>query len=113
MFTFKQTVAALDEVIAEVGEGYLYPEAERIYSGIHGEYICAYIHNGKPSCIVGRAVRKLIPDARFVELSNPNMQSWSDQFDKRSLAVLHSVQEKQDLGYSFGNSVAHAKKSKW
>lgn len=44
------------EVVAEFGEDYVYPNDHRQWDG--GVKMCVYVHDGKPSCIVGQILAR-------------------------------------------------------
>lgn len=44
------------EVVTEFGEGYKYPEDHRRWNA--GTRMCVYIHDDKPSCLVGQILHR-------------------------------------------------------
>lgn len=50
MITTQQVTDAITAIVAEAGEGFVY---------IAPGNKCVYVHNGEPSCIVGRTLAKL------------------------------------------------------
>lgn len=54
-FTKDAVIAALEEIVKEKGEDYVYPQAEKFLP-------CVYAVDGEPSCIVGQVIAKIDPD---------------------------------------------------
>lgn len=54
-FTKSAVIKALEEIVAELGEDYVYPEA---VAGVG----CVYVKNGQASCIAGRVIAKIDPE---------------------------------------------------
>lgn len=111
MFNVNDVRDALSATISKVGRDYVYPESERLsLSSLEDSRgMCQYLNeSGEPSCLVARAVRKLIPNAEFSEFRATGSQPWAEQFDDRALTLLQKAQGYQDNGYTWSDALYRA-----
>jgi len=111
MITKQQALDALAEVVAEMGEGYVYSRADG--EEVH-QFGCQYAINGEPSCIAGRAIFKLDPELfeKFAQYEvdeeesfpicdvNENLDDVGIEPD--ALRVFQEAQEQQDCLETYG-----------
>jgi hypothetical protein len=108
--TYDRAVELAREVVAEFGEDYLYPEdhkrGEIERDGISS---CVYVHDGKPSCLVGQILHK--HGVSLEDLAANEFQgAWSvsERYagaDYHAKFFLDVAQGKQDSGMSWGEAV--------
>ncbi|SHQ57572.1 Uncharacterised protein [Mycobacteroides abscessus subsp. abscessus] len=111
MTTLGEAVISAVRKEADADPGYVYQGIDNVG--------CVYVHDGKPSCLVGHGLwaAKLI-DSTFeqhtrsfnveaIELLAVQM-GW--EFDAREICWLQVVQEKQDDGVAWGDAVKAADK---
>lgn len=120
--TVETVIKALEEVVAEKGEDYVYPNA-----GAE----CLYAIDGEPSCIVGHVIARLDPETfqQVVEFEDVNGSFGAGKFgtgvdayvdywgsypafgDNNVKKVLVSAQIAQDAGYEWKVALKEAKKT--
>ena len=114
-FTIDDVMAAMQAVVAEKGEDYVYPHAGP------GGMDCVYAEDGMPSCIVGHVIYRLDPKefAKVVELENRSgsapATSLQDEgyiskgmFDDETEQFLYHAQSQQDAGKTWGEALSRA-----
>lgn len=130
IFTKTAVIKAMEEIVAELGEDYVYPRAVEYKS-------CVYAEDGEPSCFVGRVIAKLDPE-KFQEIAEIEKKiggSWSaDDFSgeysvgydeakevniylkldatKAGLVAMYAGQRKQDRRETYGVALKAAKESR-
>ena len=98
----------LEIVVEKAGEDYVYPGAQ---------YYCSYVEDGKPSCLVGRALH--LAGLGVGELADMD-DAWPPTIDEVTLpegvnvtpearVVLRAAQKEQDWGKTWGEALAVAK----
>lgn len=103
MITVEQATKALEEIVAEYGEDYIYPGSSNPKQG------CIYRDEyGQPSCIVGHVLSRLEPEA-FESISAVENPLRLDAIgarrvlDKQILEdALNHLQSAQDAGETWG-----------
>lgn len=106
-----EALAALEAVVAEGGEDYVYPDEEKDHDGM-----CRYVRkDGTPSCIVGHVVTLLDPEllpllatkegAAALSLGFPDKLHFTNQ----AAQVLDAAQQEQDNGKTWGEALAYAR----
>lgn len=119
---YANTLAALQGGVKEKGEDFIYVNREGISSlnddGYHSGTPCHYVHGpDEPGCIVGNALHRLgvslIALSEYEEKSAYQIVNGlvADEIitcdnDAKTLLIL--VQNKQDYGVSWGESVKYA-----
>lgn len=100
-----QAVVFLEKAIAEKGADYVYEPAQ------NGER-CLYFDNGTPSCLVGHVLSYMGYDSTDVtenEDAETTIQKMGIEFDKETARLLCAVQENQDDGLAWGESLRRAR----
>ena len=113
--TYPRALELLQEVIAEFGEDYVYPQFEPEAAGDRGAVMeCFYVRDDAPSCIVGHVLYRAgvtLDELRAVEGWTPVDQQ-APQFgiwaDILACGLLADVQDEQDSGRSWGEALAEA-----
>ena len=98
--TYDDVVRTMEEVVADAGEDYVYPRAER------GDK-CVYVHNMRPDCLVGRVLHRLgvSLDLLTYQDNTPAFvlaQQVIDAPTSQVLRLLSEAQSHQDAGYTWG-----------
>jgi hypothetical protein len=98
--TTKTLFRAIEEVVAEVGDDFVYQSPEA------GE--CKYLHNRQPSCLFGRGLTKLGIDQEVLEEGDRGGWGLSDledigHFSMRAIYAFNDAQRMQDSGHSYGD----------
>lgn len=102
MFTLEETKAAVDEVVKEYGEDYIYPGSLKTDAGM-----CRYRHpsSGNPLCIVGVAVSRMLPDVDFVEEQGPHFtDAIVLNYEWEAVEYLCDLQAWQDTDWPWGSA---------
>lgn len=116
-FTREDVRKAMAEVVAEMGDGYTYPEEEKELGA------CQYANDeGKPSCIVGHVIFKL-DEGAFWRLARAEAEHGTEQaasltysghyldrdfWDSEAAYFAEVAQQYQDEGVSWGGALAEA-----
>lgn len=99
------------EVVAEVGEAYVYPESHKRREPESSINSCVYVHDGKPSCIVGRVLHKAGVELAVLA-QREFVGAWFVAGDLGATVpasdFLDSIQGKQDAGWSWGDALKAA-----
>jgi len=107
MTTLEQTLAALEEAVAERGEDYVYDEHD---DGGH----CVYVKDGRPSCLVGNALVKLgvitVEELVPFETKSANYVTRALNAPVAVQAALCRAQAVQDDGEPWGAALEQAKR---
>lgn len=102
--TLEQLVAELDKIVDEVGRDYAC-----VSPSPNGD-VCYYTWEGKPSCIIGKALVNMgVPPEEFGELEFMDavgLPFWADQ---AAGELASSVQQRQDIGRTWADSVRESK----
>lgn len=116
-FTREDVRKAMAEVVAEMGDGYIYPEEEKELG------VCQYANEeGKPSCIVGHVVFKLDEGAFWrlaqaeaehgteeaINLTHSGRYLDRDFWDSDAAHFAEVAQQYQDTGVTWGGALAEA-----
>lgn len=110
--TFDRAVELAKEVVIEFGAGYVYPSSHRIVQNGTSTPSCVYVHEGKPSCLVGQILHK--HGVPVEELAQHEFQgAWTvsgilADADYPAQFFLDTAQAKQDQGTSWGLAVNSA-----
>lgn len=122
MMTFSETVALVNDIIAEKPEGYKYTEdpktAERRAQYSKDEASgtgCYYAHaDGSPGCIVGTFIHKLNPDfdLKRIEFTSVARALFEARIstDNDSVQLLSDCQRAQDGGNTWREALDIAKR---
>lgn len=94
------------EVVEEFGADYVYPEEHRQFCA--GVKMCVYVHDGKPSCLVGQILaRHGVPvvDMALMEFRGAFKvtQDLVPGTPLDTLRFLDRIQGQQDEGWSWGS----------
>lgn len=116
--SFDEALAAMEAVVAERGEDYVYPKQKRGWSHEDQGLTCLYALDGDPSqpaCIVGAV---LAHEGKLTKTIANQMSTVSDLVEQGLLTVsekterlLKIAQFEQDGGSTWGWAVAKAKKA--
>lgn len=108
--TDEQLNAAIEEVVAEKGENFIYAKAT-----------CSYAEDGQPSCIVGHVFAKVDPDLfaavaafeatredSFAVFDAPHQldEMFEARFSPEAMRALATAQARQDIRMSWGEALA-------
>lgn len=98
----KRVLEALNEVVAEFGEDYVYERRnQNNHLGMSGR--CVYVHNGAPDCLAGKVLRKLgLTLEQLSQQEGNGCTNFSAYFSRDVLSVLRAAQEQQDTGATWG-----------
>lgn len=110
-YTNAEINAALSKALEANGDDYVYPQAEGA---------CVYSLEGEPSCIVGHVLHTLDPEMfkKVEEFERDYDQNGGDTsfgamvaklglpFETEQRRALQNVQVQQDMGHTWGYSVA-------
>lgn len=104
--TTEQVTEAIEQVVAEFGEGYTYPKEHKAANGA-----CQYVYDGKPDCIAGQVLHRLgVPIEQLM--------LWEDLAcdgtvvceafigDPGALLFLQAAQKVQDQGQTWGQALS-------
>lgn len=107
--TYERAVELAREVVAEFGEDYVYPESVKVVENEGTPPQCLYVHEDKPSCLVGQILHKYGVSLAVLSLNefrNARVVSWQlAGADDKARFFLSSAQESQDKGESWGTAV--------
>ena len=98
------------EVLAEFGEDYKYPEDHRQFNA--GVKMCVYVHDGKPSCLVGQILHRYGVSTTELAL-NEFRSAHNVTYDlvpgtsPEVLKFLEEIQGEQDEKKTWGEAVEH------
>ena len=97
-FTDERITAAIEQVVAQAGEDYVYPPAmegaDCMYEDQYG------------GCIVGRTMRLLDPGINFSEGDFAGAQPWSEDLSEAAMSALSDAQSAQDSGNPWYTALA-------
>lgn len=93
----------LGDIVRDFGRDYVYEKPASVG-------MCVYRHEGKPSCLVGQVLARLVPDFIPFEGSVGGMRDelLNLGFAKDAAFVLQTAQLMQDQKYSWGTAVSAA-----
>lgn len=110
--TFDRAVELAKEVVIEFGAGYVYPSSHRIVQNGTSTPSCVYVHEGKPSCLVGQILHKHgVPVEELAKHEFQGAWTISEKLAGASFEAsyfLDVAQYKQDTGASWGLAVNSA-----
>lgn len=107
--TYDRAVELAREVVAEFGEGYVYPEYQKAAESPGSSPSCVYVYDGKPSCLVGQILHR-----HGVSLVALSMREFSGAWfvsaelchaSEKTRQFLDSAQSSQDKGNTWGEAV--------
>lgn len=103
---YGQALVFLEKAVAEKGPDYVYLRKDYYSEDTGG---CVYFDGGAPSCIVGHVLSYMgfdsAPEGRTASQA---LRTKAIKADQRTQDLLDSVQESQDSGVPWGESVLRA-----
>lgn len=107
--TYDRAVELAREVVAEFGEDYVYPESVKVSEYEATPPTCVYVHDDKPSCLVGQILHKYGVSLEALSL-NEFRGAWTvsgtlADADDKARFFLSSAQDSQDKGEPWGTAV--------
>lgn len=104
IFTPEEVDAAIEEVVAEAGEGYIYDGwKEQCLYGVRT------VEGTIPSCLVGRVVHRLDHEGFYLLRESSTFSSQPDtivtRFTDDCVWALQQAQWAQDHGWTWGNAL--------
>lgn len=115
--TYDRAVKLAREVVGKFGEDYVYPEEhKRVEFGDDenqgGNLLCVYVHEEKPSCIVGQILHAHgvgVEALKAQEFTGAHSASFATaRADDKARFFLSEAQDRQDNGRPWGESVTYA-----
>lgn len=107
--TYDRAVELAREVVAEFGKGYVYPESIKVVEIGGTQPPCLYVHEDKPSCLVGHILHKhgvSLEELSMKEFIGARLVSSElAKADDKARFFLASAQESQDKGETWGTAV--------
>lgn len=110
--TFDRAVELAREVVAEFGKDYAYPSEDKVFDPEIEVYVCVYVQDEKPSCLVGQILHR--HGVSLEELSRHEFKASTQMaflvtgLDDKANQFLAMVQSFQDKGWSWAASVDKA-----
>lgn len=107
----RRALELLVDVVDQYGEDTVY---ERVT--VKGRPVCLYVHDSRPSCLVGHALVKAGGDTELLEGLNCGVAAISlddhlPAVDWRAALVFQAAQHVQDDGGTWGEALEAAKKA--
>lgn len=115
--TYDRALALLEEIVAEKGADYVYTEDPVTIEKQGGHTACFYAaaDSSTPGCIIGHLIHQLNPDTNLNHLDGYgaigaiNSAGYLVELYSKTGRLLVNVQNRQDSGSSWGDSLARAK----
>lgn len=105
----RQFIDAIRAIVAETGEDHVY---ERIDDGNDPHRSCWYVHDGQPSCLIGRALHRIgVPLDLLARNEGTSALSLMEDIGGFSYTVrlaadlAQDVQDGQDKGNTWGDAL--------
>lgn len=107
----RRALELLVDVVDQYGDDTVY---ERIT--VMGRPVCLYVHDSRPSCLVGHALVKAGADVELLETLNPGVAALSlnihvPNVDFGAATVFQAAQHVQDDGGTWGEALEAAKRA--
>jgi hypothetical protein len=115
--TYDRAVELAREIVAEFGEDYVYPEDHKRHEygdddNQGGNMLCVYVHEDKPSCIVGQILHKhgvSVEALKAHEFKGARTVSYATaEADEKARFFLTGAQSHQDKGNTWGEALTYA-----
>lgn len=107
--TYDRAVELAREVVAEFGEDYVYPQDHKVAESPSSVPSCVYVHDGKPSCLVGQILYR-----HGVDLDDLATQEFTGAWivagkfaaaNLKTCYFLDAMQSLQDKGSTWGEAL--------
>lgn len=114
VLTYDRAVELAEEVVAEFGEDYVYPQDHKDPGVEPGDVpMCVYVHEGKPSCLAGQILHRHGVSLEALSL-NEGVGAWGvsaalAQAQSPAREFLLQAQRVQDQGGTWGKAVQQGK----
>lgn len=100
------------EVVEEFGENYVYPKEHKVKFPDSSEPTCVYVHEGKPSCMVGQILHRhgvSLEELASYENRGAYSVAWlTTTCGEYAPSFLSAIQRRQDRGQSWGVALEQA-----
>lgn len=100
------------EVVAEFGEDYIYPESHKVLFPNQEQATCVYVHDGKPSCLVGQILHRhgvsLEELALRENIGGFSVTEATTDTEGHVSSFLSNMQWRQDEGWTWGAALDSA-----
>lgn len=111
VLTYDRAVELAREVVAEFGDDYVYPEDHKELEFNGSTPSCVYVHDDKPSCVVGQILHRhgvSIDQLMLNEFRNARVVAFQlAGADDKARFFLSEIQSHQDKGHPWGESLTY------
>lgn len=112
VLTLARAKELAQEVVNEFGEDYVYPESHKRQFPNQDQATCVYVHEGKPSCLVGQILHRhgvsLEELALRENIGGFSVTEATTETEDYVSSFMSNMQWRQDEGWTWGEALAEA-----